>query len=114
MFVSKEKTAIKTKAEEENPRIAAAYDILKSVSNTPKDECFTFGQHLSTKLQKLDNNVRSVVTHLMHIIFDTEMGKYNKYVTNNLYGQTNQYPRMSYVPSSSPTYSYHSNQSQAS
>jgi hypothetical protein len=88
------------------------------VSNTPKDECFTFGQHVATKLQKFDNKVRSVVMHLMsNIIFEAEMGKYNQY--NNLSGQTSspsvydhEPSHSSYVTRSpSPTYSTHSYQS---
>ncbi|KAK4886981.1 hypothetical protein RN001_003252 [Aquatica leii] len=77
VFIFKE-TAIKKRKQQEDPRISAAYDILQNVSNTPKDECFTFGQHIATKIQKFEGRLRSIVMHkINNIIFDAEMGKYD-------------------------------------
>lgn len=119
--MSPKRRALKRKAQHEDPRVSAAYDILKNVANTPKDECFTFGQHIATKLQKFDEKVRSVAMHVINnIIFDAEMGKYNNYFNNSYNHQTpsqayQQYTTLSCaVPAPSPTYSVNSYQSNQS
>ncbi|XP_023310965.1 uncharacterized protein LOC111691820 [Anoplophora glabripennis] len=102
LFTSPRKQTLKKSVQQEDPRVAAAYDILKNVSNTPKDECFTFGQHIATKLQKFDNRVRSIAMHLMNnIIFDAEMGKYNDYQKTSV--ETHFQSRIPNIDASSPS-----------
>lgn len=63
---------------QDDPRVAEAYGLLKSISNTAKDECATYGDHIACKLRKFDDRVRAVVMHKMNnIIFNAEMGKSN-------------------------------------
>ncbi|KAK4877463.1 hypothetical protein RN001_009969 [Aquatica leii] len=83
----------------EDPRISAAYDIPQNVSNTPKDECCTFSQHIVTKIQKFEGRLRSIVMNkINNIIFDAEMEKYDD---NNSSMQTVNQSRMPSVHASS-------------
>nr|CAI5821195.1 unnamed protein product [Callosobruchus analis] len=84
LFLSpKRKLPLKKKSTEDDPRVAYAYDMLKNITETPKNECTTFGEHIATKLAKFKDPVRSVVIYkINNIIFDAEIGKYNNYIDN--------------------------------
>ncbi|KAK4874409.1 hypothetical protein RN001_013769 [Aquatica leii] len=102
LFLSPKKQPLRKRKQQEDLRISAANDIFQNVSSTPKNECFTFGQHIAIKIQKFEDRLRSIVMHkINNIIFDAEMGKYDD---NNSSMQTVNQSRMPSVhaPSASP------------
>lgn len=63
----------------EDPRLTHAYNILENVSNTPRDECTTFGEHVISKLRKFNERRRSILMHkINNLIFDAEMELYSQ------------------------------------
>jgi hypothetical protein len=75
---SENKTNRKIKCKED-PKLSHAYNILESISNIPRDECTTFGEHIVTKLHKFNNQRRSILMHrINNLIFDAEMELYSQ------------------------------------
>lgn len=76
LFVSPKNTVRKQKINED-PRITQAYNILDTVANKPRDECSTFGEHISTKLRKFNERQRNILMHKINtLIFEAEMEIY--------------------------------------
>ncbi|XP_066600793.1 uncharacterized protein [Prorops nasuta] len=58
----------------EDPRVDYAFQMLKNVSSKEKDECQTFGEHIITKLKKLDDKTQAIAMHqINNIMFEIEM-----------------------------------------
>lgn len=76
-FFSPKQTNEKPKLKED-PRLTRAYNILESVSNVPRDECSTFGEHLVSKLRKFNEQRRSILMHrINNLVFEAEMELYS-------------------------------------
>ncbi|XP_072384669.1 uncharacterized protein [Diabrotica undecimpunctata] len=63
----------------DDPRLIRAFNILDSVTNVSRDECSTFGEHITEKLRKFTDHKRSILMHkINHLIYDAEMELYSK------------------------------------
>ncbi|KAL1488633.1 hypothetical protein ABEB36_014433 [Hypothenemus hampei] len=108
IFISPKKVTAKMK-KREDPRLPHAYNILENISNVPRDECATFGEHITIKLRKFNNHQRSILMHRINgLIFDAEMDLYSQDQYINSRPSTSSSSLTVYTPLCSPSLSHYS------
>lgn len=105
----KKRTGLKRKKEQEDPRIAEVYKIIKKISNKRqtskvKSDSIIFGDYVASKLELFDQRTRTILQHqISSLIFTTEIN----YIHNNpgnqaLHLNINNQPSANTMPFSSP------------
>lgn len=81
-FKTSKPKKVKNPITDEDPRIDAAFEFLKTPIQPP-DSCSIFSQHVASKLRQYDGNKREVIEHLVNtVFFDFAMGRYD-YILHN-------------------------------
>lgn len=96
----------------EDPRVT--FDVLKKVSTKEKDECATFGEHISSKLRKFDDITRATAMHHINtILYQMECEYYTNRKKNSAH-TAQQQRQIHFTPSPAPSTSdYHPSSSPA-
>lgn len=77
VFAAPKKTSAKRRRPGEDPRVAYAFDVLKTCSIKETDECSTFGEHIASKLRKFDDMTRTkAMHHINTVMFQIELDYY--------------------------------------
>lgn len=72
----------------EDPRIAAAFDVMQSCVQR-RDSCDIYGEHVAMKLRTYTKMTQNMVQHLFNnILFNADMGQYNQTGSSGLHSTT--------------------------